>query len=119
MAIRMSKFLKQKLVYWRKTGSGPTGQPIYAAPVEVKCRWEDKQELLLLSDGRIVTSKAYAMTEYLLLLGSKVWYGTLAQWRASPAYPNPPTVAQGGYEIIMSSSTPDVKGNPLLFEIRM
>ena len=116
MAIRMAKFLKQTCVYWRKTGSGGSGQPIYAPPVEVACRWEDQNAQVLTPDNRIITSKAYLMTEYLLSVGSLVWLGTLAGWRASPAYPNRPTVLQGGYELYKTAHTPGIKGEPLLYE---
>jgi len=116
MPIRMPRYLNQRLVYWRKIGTNSSGQPVYASPVEVKCRWENRNEQIVTITGQMLISNALLMTEYELVMDSLVWKGTLAQWRAQPWYPSRPTKPQGGFPTVMIRDTPDRQGRPLLFE---
>lgn len=116
MAINVKKYLKQKLVYWQKTGTGASGQSTYGQPVEVDCRWDDLQEEVQMIDGRKIISNAHVLTQTPLALGSLVMKGTLADWKAMPTYPRIPTKNQGAFEIFKTGGTPDLKGRPLLDE---
>lgn len=118
MALNPAKFTNQLCVYWEKSGVDGSGGPVYKAPVELKCRWDTRIEQVLLSDGRTVISNSHLIVLQLLKVGSIVYLGTIASWRASPAYPRVPSNAQGGYEVFLAYHTPSKRGQPLLFEAR-
>lgn len=115
------RFTKQKLVYWQKTGSDKYGKPAYASPVEYDCRWEDKQTEVMLDDGRKVLSKGYILLTVPILVGSWVFLGAMTDWQALssatlPTRPLVPTVGQGGREVILLKSTPDLKAFSTVYE---
>ena len=96
----------QTLVYWQKTGSDQFGRPAFANPVQINCRWEDKEQEIVMPDGRKVLSKAYLITPQLLVAGSIVLLGTLPG--LPPTALNAiPTVGQGGKEVLMARNTPE------------
>lgn len=37
--------------YWKREGRGPTGLPIFSEPQYTACRWEDKADVSISSDG--------------------------------------------------------------------
>ncbi len=49
-------FLKQKITYWRKTGVDGFNDEIFAAPVTIAARWEDRATTVIGSDGVEVLS---------------------------------------------------------------
>jgi hypothetical protein len=112
-------FTEQNMLYWQKTGSDSHGNPKYADarnPVLVAVRWEDMQREVLLATGRSQLSKAYILCASNLVVGSLVFLGggvtPLADWQALPGYPAPPTVTQGGREVIRCKQTPGPPGVP-------
>lgn len=111
------RFMKQDFLYWQKTGSGDFGKPTYATYQPLKARWEDKQQEILLPDNRKVLSKGFLMVYSRLLEGSLVFLGTLAQWQAMPTYPTVPTVGQGGREILLVTTEPDLQAKDQTYEI--
>ena len=116
MAIRLKKYLKQKLVYWAKVGSGGSGQPIFAAAKEMDCRWDDVTQEVMTMDRRIIVSNAQIMAASPFKAGGIIFQGTLNDWKSLSTYPAVPTKNQGGYEIFVTKGIPDLKGRPLLFE---
>ncbi len=110
------RFTNQTMVYWEKIGSDPFGQPVYATPVEMKCRWEDKQKVVILPDGRTVLSKGYILLASDVVESSLVFLGAITDWQALPNYPQVPTIREGGRELILVNSTPDLNGLNVVFE---
>lgn len=51
-------FTKQKCVLWGNPQSDGKGGYIFDEPIEIDCRWEDKQEIKELYDGNVVTTTA-------------------------------------------------------------
>lgn len=49
---------KQMAVYWAPAGKDVYGGISFNNPVEVKCRWEDKQQLVKDNDGNEILSNA-------------------------------------------------------------
>lgn len=103
------RFADQDILYWEKTGSDSFGQPVYATAQPLRARWEDKQQEIVLPDNRKVISKGYVLLTPRLLVGSLVWWGSLADWQAQPYYPSIPTVNQGARELIMINTTPGIR----------
>lgn len=114
--MRVKKYFRQRLVRWEKSGTGGSGQTTYKAPVEVRCRWEDRSEEVQMLDGRRVISNAHIMAGSAFLAGDLVMKGTIADWKALPTYPKLPSKNQGGVEIFKAGDTPSIKGKALLFE---
>jgi hypothetical protein len=110
----VAKFTKQTLLYWQKIGSDGFGKPVFADPVEVKARWEDKLTERVMSDGRIISYNAYILTNTPLVDGSLVFLGggktPTLDWKALPTYPRLPTVGQGAREIVRLDQTPGPPG---------
>ena len=110
-------FLKQTLTYWQKNGSDEFGKPLFDAGVELKCRWEDRPQEVILPDGRKVLSKTYILMADDLLAGSVIFLGTIAQYNALQVAPDPPTQNQGGQEVMLSKKTPDIKNKSTIYEV--
>ena len=51
-------FTKQKCVVWLNPVSDGKGGYVFDYPIEIDCRWEDKQELKERYDGNMVSSQA-------------------------------------------------------------
>lgn len=68
----------QTAVYWALTGVNGYGESIFAEPVEVSVRWEDKQERFVSRDGSEHTSSSVVYPASELVLGGYLYLGTLA-----------------------------------------
>jgi hypothetical protein len=138
----VKKFAKQTLTYWPKVDSGPDGKPVYGVPVQIICRWEDKEQEIVLPDSRTIRARAYIIMAGVsgsppevsgkmvdvatgdlvnvttpIVSGSLMLLGLITDWQALPTYPKVPTVNQGAREIIKVNLTPDLKNQEVLFEI--
>lgn len=113
----LARFTNQKMIYWQKIGSDPFGKPVYALPVQINIRWEDKQQEIILPDGRKVLSKGYIILAQTIVVGSLVFLGLLTDWQAMPTYPALPTVNQGGREVLLVKTTPDIKAISYIYEV--
>jgi len=51
-------FTKQKCVFWGNPQSDGKGGFTFDAPIEIDCRWDDKQELKEHYDGNMVSTQA-------------------------------------------------------------
>ncbi len=112
----LARFTKQTMLYWRKTGSDTYGKPTYVSPAILSIRWEDKQQEIITTDGRKVLSKGYILLGTPLAVGSLVFLGLMTDWLAMPTYPAIPTVNQGGREVILVKTTPDIKAQSYIYE---
>lgn len=117
----LKKFQKQKLLYWPKTGNDSFGKPIFGDVQQLPCRWEGKEQEILLPDGRKVLSHGYLLMGVVLVPGSWVFLGSgltpMTDWQAMAGqYPNLPTKAQGGREVLVCKDTPDLKNQDHLYE---
>jgi hypothetical protein len=118
----VSKFAKQTMLYWEKVDSDEFGDPVYKDPVTVKCRWEDSVTEVITNEGRKVTAHAYTLLTQYLVPGSWVFLGggknPMADWKALPGYPETPTQVQGGREVLVCRTTPDLKAKDSIYEAR-
>ena len=64
-------------VYWAKTASDGYGEATYAAPVELKVRWVDKQEEFIDDDAEKQLSRAKVFAGQDVNLYSYFFRGTL------------------------------------------
>jgi hypothetical protein len=103
---------KQYAVYWEKIGDDKNGTPIYAAPVEIRCRWDDMQEEYLDSKGRMNVSSAIVMVDRVVTLGGVLWRGRLAAIETAEVPKDNP----GAYEIRKYNETPNLRNTETLRE---
>lgn len=79
----VGKFCVQTLVYWGNPQSDGYGGFTYDAAVELKCRWEDKAEVMLSVDGKEFTCNASVLlSDTDVELQGYMWLGTLSELNA-------------------------------------
>lgn len=74
-----------KAIWWSKTGRGVSGDPTFAAPVEISCRWEDVQERFIDLVGAEVVSSALVYVDRDMKAGDFLQRGELES--GTPANP--------------------------------
>lgn len=74
-----SQYLRQIMVYWAVTGiNDGFGKPIFATPVEVPCKWEDKNEMVIdMGTGEEILALSKVFVDEDLSYGSMVFLGEL------------------------------------------
>jgi len=77
--MNIKRFLRQYAVYWAPLGVDDNGNQTYDDPVEIKCRWEDKQQVFTSATGQEKVSKSIVYTDVSLLPDGVLWLGTLNQ----------------------------------------
>lgn len=78
MGSLINKIRKGYAAYWARTGNAENGQPTYAAPIEIRVRWEDVVEEYLDRDGRKKISRARVFVDRDMPYGSAIREGKLA-----------------------------------------
>lgn len=107
----MSEFLnrrKTKATLWRVTGNDGFGDQIYAAPVEILVRWEERQVVFTNSAGQDEMASAIAWMPYdvfegeVIALGSHAttdpWDGTVPSAREIQGFIRVPHLLNDTYE---------------------
>jgi len=128
----ITRVQKQFLVYWAYTGADLFGQPTYGTPIQMSCRWDDAIKQVFLDDGSPVFSKIEIISKNRLEPKGLVWKGKLANFSLSSTnivgqaivgsssvgvvYDVRASVAEGVYEVIMVSSTPNIRNTEVLYE---
>lgn len=90
----------QVATYWASQGYGAEGE-VFAAPVQINCRWEDIAELFLAPNGEETTSRAVVYTEDALTLGGYLYRGT--------SVASSPVGVANAFKIRQSVSIPDLR----------
>jgi len=92
--------LRQTLTYWAPGPRDISGAPTFAAPVQLKCRWEDKAELVRNSRGEEIVSKSRAFLTSSVVPEGYMYLGSSAE--------EDPREVTGALEIAYVSATPDI-----------
>ena len=79
-----AKFTVQDLVYWGNPVDDGYGSFTFDDPVEIKCRWEYKSEVMLYAEGKQFTTNASVMVNQDVDLQGYMWLGTLSELQAIP-----------------------------------
>lgn len=75
-------FTKQKCVYWGNPVSDGNSGYTFNAPIEIDCRWDDKQEVKTGYYGNKFASQAQVLVNIDLSRRGYLYNGTLAQLQA-------------------------------------
>lgn len=74
--MNVKRLLKQYAVYWAPAPPDDTGEQGYTPPVEIRCRWEDKFELIQEPNGKQWMTKAVVLTDRTVSAnGGWLWKG--------------------------------------------
>jgi len=73
----ITKMLRQKAVYWAPGSVNAFGEIQLGIPTEVKCRWEDKHDEFIDSQGETVVSNAVVFVDSNLAVGGYLWLGNI------------------------------------------
>jgi hypothetical protein len=107
--------MREWLTYWPLLEHNEAGEPQWGPPEEVKCRWDDKMQMIVKEDGTSVYSRAELITAKRLAEGGIVMRSRLA---AVP-YQSAPKDNVGAYELICTSETPKLNYREVLYEAKV
>jgi hypothetical protein len=81
MALERGRQLKvQAAVWWRRTGTGPDGEPLIGPPAEIDVRWRGMLSEVPDARGQILGLDATALAWADVNPGDLLWKGRLADW---------------------------------------
>ncbi len=102
----LTRNLKQTAVYWGSPQAGAHGGNTFAEPIEISCRWEDKQELIIDYHGDEIKSMATVYTDRVVVNGGFLMLGSFDDLDSSAGTPED---NDNAHEIKMFESLPNVK----------
>jgi len=73
----IGKMLREAGVYWAPAGRDQFGRPVFADPVQVRCRWEDKSEEYIDPQGDTCKSSARIFVDQDVERGGMLMLGSL------------------------------------------
>lgn len=120
MSLRQTKrrFLRQDALYWAPSGTTDDfGEMILEEPVQIKCRWEDKTELIRIRTGEELTTRAQVFTDRVVEEEGVLWLGSFATAViADDPSGNPnPFVNKKAWKIMQFGTQPDFKARDFLW----
>src|SRR5690554_5665001 len=95
--------LRQSATYWPPGAPVPSGGVSFGAPVQIRCRWQDKRDLVRSADGQEVASSAIVYVDRELADKGYLYRGISAA--------TDPRNVIGAREILARGSSPDLRAN--------
>ena len=114
--MRMKSKMKQWAVYWGAPQPDGRGGSTFAEPIEIKVRWQRKQELFLDTDGREQISHASVYAYQDMQCGGYLFEGKIVDFDSAADTDNPMTVTDA-FMIRNFGSSTNVKGSQMLRKI--
>jgi hypothetical protein len=74
----LTMFLNQTATLWVLTGTNEFGEPSFAAPVPIPCRWEDRTSYIQDAEGNQVPSRSRVFLDRAVKTGDWMMLGTSA-----------------------------------------
>jgi hypothetical protein len=110
--------LKQKAAYWRYSDvqDDQYARSKYDDPIEIKCRWSDEQEEVILPDGTKYVCKTKLMTDRNLVLRSFVKFIPNDKTLDDVAIPGKSPQELRAFEICATLVTPNTRCTKALRE---
>ena len=84
----LKRMLKQDAVYWGVTGFNPSGEPEFAAPIDIKCRWEEVSEVFLSVTGADEVSNAIVYVDRDVVVQGQLRQGKVANLPVPNGHPS-------------------------------
>lgn len=101
--------LNQTVVYWGNPANDGYGGRTFDDPVELDCRWSDKQDLFIDIDGQEKRSEAVVWVESDVVVGGYLYLGDLDD--LSSAEEADPFEVTNAFEIRRFEKVPSVKAD--------
>ena len=73
----LNRACKQTCIYWSSPNEDGYGGQVWATPIEIACRWEDKEQLIRQDDGIEISSRAIVYVLQDVDLEGMMYLGTL------------------------------------------
>ena len=103
----VNKMRRQRAVWWEQTGTNHYGKDTYAEPVEIRCRWEDKQGTVTGENQEITNFKSEVYVDRIMKTGDVLKLGEL-----DSSTPSDPSEEQQAYRVVGFSNIPDIRNRP-------
>lgn len=103
---------KSELTVWPFISTESNGQPVYGAPLEITCRWDDRTSEVQGQRQTVVLSKHQIITEIKLVPGDMVLHKPIAE----VTYLDNPKDNTGAVEVIAIAETPNLRHTETLYE---
>lgn len=101
--------MNQTATYWAVASRNAYNEATFAAPVQIRCRWEDKVVLFRDAAGRERVSNAVVYPEIPLALEGYLFLGTSAS--------TTPRALSGAQEILQVGASPNLPGGLVLNKV--
>lgn len=101
---------KQTAVYWPFVSINTFGEKTVGSPIEIKVRWEDKNEEFLDMGGQIQMSRAVVYVDRDMVNGSILMLGVIADITDSTNIKE----NDGAWEVRRFDKLPDIKAKEFL-----
>lgn len=110
----ITNMLRQKAVYWAPGTQefDEYGQPLWADPIAIRCRWIDIQEEFITLAGTRTAVSVRVFVDRDLVVGGLIWLGSLKAARASTFNDDPKE--EGAWEIRSFGKVPNRRGTEYL-----
>lgn len=106
----ITRMLKQIAVYWAPLAPDKFGKTTYAAPVEITCRWEQRDEEFKDRDGSVLISPAVVYVGQDVVVGGMLMLGELT----SSVDETNPRANAGAWEIGRFDKLPTLRATRFL-----
>jgi hypothetical protein len=100
---------KQTAVWWARLAPDHCGAFVFADPVEIDCRWDDRQEEYRNTEGQILLSQAVVYVDREMTVGDKLKKGDLE------SNMDDPKTLDGAFEIKSFQQIPNLKATETLY----
>lgn len=109
----ITKCQREYLTYWEPLpDTNEYGEPVFAPPVEMTCRFDDKIQEIIQQDGTVVHGKVQLITEKKLQVGGIVVRKRLEEI----TYMADPRTNPEAYKVMVVMETPTINYRARLYE---
>lgn len=109
----ITRMRKQKAIYWAMSGKDEFNVQTFADPVEIACRWEDKQQVLVGPDGEEFSSSSMIYVDRDMFAGDYLKLGELEE-DSSSAGDDSPLHDDLAFRVRLFSKVPNFKATEFL-----
>ena len=96
----------QTAVYWGSPVPNGYGGSTFADAIEIDCRWENKNQIVVGTDGKEITVDVIILTNTDMEIGGFLYLGSLTDLESDP---NPDDSGVDAYEILSKRSIPLIR----------
>lgn len=101
----MRRLMVQKAVYWKRLKEDGFGTVIYDAPIEIKVRWDQGNQLITGPDGEQVVSSSQVLTAVDMQVGDFLALTELSG--LDETHVKTPSLFDGAYRVLQFTKAPE------------